>query len=67
MRIKLSLSVPALRAAAGFVISIIVMLGSSSSIEQGRFAINLSVPTVGIYLVVLVVAITFIFRFSQRK
>lgn len=67
MRVKLSLSVPVLLAVTVLVFSLIIMLGSSLSIDNGKFAINLSVPTVGTYLVVLLVAVTFVFRFSQKK
>jgi hypothetical protein len=67
MRVKLSLSVPALLAVAVFVISLIVMLGLSLSIDNGKFAINLGVPTIGTYLAVLLIAVIFVFRFSQKK
>ena len=67
MRVKLSLSVPALLAVAVFVFSLIVMLGLSLSMDHGKFAINLGVPAVGAYVVVLLIAVTFVFRFSQKK
>ena len=67
MRVKLSLSVPALLAVTVFAIGLIIMLGSSLSIDGGEFAINLGVPTIGIYLVVLLIASTFVFRLSQKK
>ena len=67
MRVKLSLFVPALVAIAVLVFSLIIILGSSLSIDHGKFAINLSVPTVGAYLVVLLIAVVFVFRSSQKK
>lgn len=67
MRVKLSLSVSALLAVAVFAFGLIIVLGSSLSIDGGEFAISLSVSTVGTYLVVLLIASTFVFRLLQKK
>lgn len=67
MRFKLSVFGPALLAVSVFVAGLIIMLGLSLSVDDGEFVINLSVPTIGIYLALSLIAATFVFRLWQKK